>query len=419
MQPAIASAVSRDHAIIRALAQRKRELGLLPRQGEAMRRWADLNALRPARPLVLISQIPWHEFEAVDPAELKPRCSDPWLREVETTMRRELYQWDRFPGDTVIDPFLLCPLVCGPTSVYADYGIQADEVHKEGAHDVQFVPIIASLADVERIKAPRVWVDHAETTRRREALEAAVDGAIPVLVQGLTTQWHTPWDMAVRWYGVERLMYDLIDKPDLVAAVCGRMCDITGQVLDEQERLGILDIGNGNCQVGSGGLGCSDELPTQLDGRCATARDQWGCGNAQIFSEVSAAMHEEFSLRFERPVIERFGLSYYGCCEPLHRKVAMLRTIRNLRKISMSPKADLRIGAAAVGRDYVLSFKPNPAHLASDGFDEELVRGYLRKALDDMVGCNVEIILKDITTARGDPRRLLRWERLAMEEAQA
>lgn len=418
MQPATATTLACDHAIIRGLAQRKREIGLQPCQADTIRRWTDLNGLRPVRPQVLIFQIPWHEFEAVDAAELKPRCSDPWLREVETGLRRELYQWERFPGDMVVDPFLTCPLVGGPTSVYADYGLQADEVRKEGAHDVQYTPIIASLADVERIRMPHVWVDHEETERKRLALEQAVDGAIPVLVQGITTQWHTPWDMAVRWYGVERLMYDLIDKPELVAAVCGRMCEITGQVLDEQERLGMLDVGNGNWLVGSGGLGCCEELPTRLDGRTATARDQWGCGNAQIFSEVSAAMHEEFSLRYERPVMERFGLSYYGCCEPLHRKVSMLRSIKNLRKISMSPKADLRVAAAAVGRDFVLSFKPNPAHVASDSFDESLVRNYLHQAVADMRGCSSEIIFKDITTARSDPARLQRWEQLAMEAAQ-
>ncbi len=131
-----------------------------------------------------------------------------------------------------------------------------------------------------------------------------------------------------------------------------------------------------------------------------------GCGNAQMFSEVSAVMPEDFSLRFERPLLERFGLSYYGCCEPLHRK------------ISMSPRADLRIAAEQVGRDYVLSFKPNPAHVASDAFDEALVGGYLRQAVADMRGCNNEIIFKDITTCRCDPGRLQRWEQLAMAAAQ-
>ena len=408
-----------DFAIIRGLARRKREIGELPCQAATLRRWADLNDRRMVRPQVLIFQIPWQEFETVDPDALRPRCADPWLREVEINLRQELYQWNHFAGDMVVDPFLVCRRVGGPSSVYADYGLQEQQISEAGAHDVLLRPIINSLADVEKICKPRVWVDDAETERRRQLLEEAVAGEIPVVVQGITTQWHTPWDMAVHWYGVERLMYDLIDNPDVVAAVCARMCAITGEVLDEQERLGLLDVGNGNYNVGSGGLGCTDELPATLTGRCATPRDQWGCGNAQIFSEVSEAMHEEFSLQFERPVIERFGLSYYGCCEQLHGKINMLRKIRNLRKISMSPRADLRTGAEAVGRDYVMSFKPNPAHLATDKFDEQLVRRYLAESLTAMRGCNVEIILKDISTARSDPQRLSRWAQLAMEIAGA
>lgn len=411
------STLRQDFAIIRELAKRKREIGLLSRQQQTLRLWTDLNDLRPCRPLVWINEIPWHEFEAADPAALSPRCQDPTLRWVETQLRQELYQWDHFAGDMIVDPFLICGLAGGPNSVYADYGLQAQEISVAGTHDVLFRPLIETLADVEKIQCPKVWVDRDETERCRQLLEEAVAGEIPVVVRGFVTQWHTPWDMAVRWYGVERLMYDLIDNPELVAAVCARMCAITGEVLDEQERLGLLDVGNGNYRVGSGGMGCSDELPAQLTGRRATPRDQWGCGNAQIFSEVSAEMHEEFSLRFERPVLERFGLSYYGCCEPLHTKIPMLRSIRNLRKISMSPKADLRAAAEAVGRDYVLSFKPNPAHLAGDRFDADLVRRYLADALAAMRGCNVEIILKDITTARSDVQRLSEWTKLAMEAA--
>ena len=408
-----------DFAIIRELARRKREIGLLPRQQATLRLWADLNDRHPVRPLIWMNEIPWHELRAADSAALTPQCQHPWLRSIESGRRMELYQWDHFAGDMVVDPFLICSLVGGPDSVYADYGLKAEEISSAGAHDVLFQPVLETLADVEKIRRPKVWVDREETERRRQLLEEAVNGEIPVVVRGIPTQWHTPWDMAVRWYGVERLMYDLIDNPDLVAAVCARMCTITGEVLDEQERLGLLDVGNGNYRVGSGGLGCTDELPAQLTDRRAAPHDQWGCGNAQIFSEVSAGMHEEFSLRYERPVLERFGLSYYGCCEPLHGKIAMLRHIRNLRKISMSPKADLRSAAEAVGRDYVLSFKPNPAHLAGDQFDEKLVRGYLAKSLADMRGCNVEIILKDITTARSDPLRLAAWTRLAMEAAGA
>jgi hypothetical protein len=130
-------------------------------------------------------------------------------------------------------------------------------------------------------------------------------------------------------------------------------------------------------------------------------------------------MHEEFSLRFERPVMELFGLSYYGCCEPLHRKLGILRSIRNLRKISMSPKADLRIAAEAAGNDYVLSRKPNPAQLAPDTFRVEQVRASLEADLESVRGGNVEVILKDITTIRGDRGRLNSWAAAAMGVVQS
>jgi hypothetical protein len=415
--PATLAPTSEERALVRALAARKHAIGSLPDQQVRQRAWRDLNGLRPCRPLVWITEIPWHELDAVEPAALRPRCRHPFLREVETALRRELFQWERFPGDMVVLPVLHCRRVGGPDGVYADYGLKPREITWPGAADVQYTPIIDGPEMLERIVRPRVWVDREETARRVRLLEEVVEGAIPVRERGLTTQWHTPWDMAVRWYGVERLMFDMLDRPELVAATCERLCRLTLEVLDEQERLGLLDVGEGAHRVGSGGYGCCDELPGADPGRPVTTRDQWGCGNAQIFSEVSARMHEEFSLRFERPVLARFGLTYYGCCEPLHRKIAMLRTIPNLRKISMSPRADLAVAAASVGRDFVLSYKPNPADLAGDACDDGFVRDHLRQALGRMQGSPCEIILKDLTTVRSDPARLQRWERTVMAVA--
>jgi hypothetical protein len=64
----------------------------------------------------------------------------------------------------------------------------------------------------------------------------------------------------------------------------------------------------------------------------------WGFCEAQTMSEVSPAMHEEFVLRYQLPVLERFGLNCYGCCEPLHLKLQMLkRRVPRLRRVSISP----------------------------------------------------------------------------------
>jgi hypothetical protein len=145
--------------------------------------------------------------------------------------------------------------------------------------------------------------------------------------------------------------------------------------------------------------------------------DQWGCSTGQIFSEVSPEMHWEFCLQYEKPYMERFGLSYYGCCEPLHNKIEILRRVKNLRKISISPWADLDRVREQVGRDYVVSLKPNPSYVAQERWDPELVRRTLRESLAKLRGCVVEMILKDISTVRNDPRRLRDWAAVAREVA--
>ena len=79
-------------------------------------------------------------------------------------------------------------------------------------------------------------------------------------------------------------------------------------------------------------------------------------------------MHGEFALQYELRWLGRFGLSYYGCCDPLHRKMAILEKIPNLRKVSMSPFVNIDEAVANVGDRYVFSYKPNPAVFAEENW---------------------------------------------------
>jgi hypothetical protein len=131
-------------------------------------------------------------------------------------------------------------------------------------------------------------------------------------------------------------------------------------------------------------------------------------------------MHEELGLQYERRWLGRFGLSYYGCCEALHDRIDLLKTIPNLRKISASPWTDIGRDAEAVGHRYVLSYKPNPAILAGACWDPVRAKRRIESDLSTarVNGCAVEIVLKDTSTVLYEPRRL--WERtnIAMEAAE-
>jgi hypothetical protein len=134
---------------------------------------------------------------------------------------------------------------------------------------------------------------------------------------------------------------------------------------------------------------------------------------AQEFTAVSPAMHEEFLLRYQLPILEKFGLAAYGCCEDLTRKIDMLRRIPNLRRIAVSPFANVAECAEQIGRDYVVSYRPSPTDMVGYGFDEGRIRSILTKDLQACRKCHVDITLKDTETVENDPERVRKWVTLA------
>jgi len=112
-------------------------------------------------------------------------------------------------------------------------------------------------------------------------------------------------------------------------------------------------------------------------------------------------------------------LTYYGCCEPLDGKMELMHRVPNLRKVSITPWCRTERAVEAVGTDYVISRKPNPAVFAEDVWDPARARRDLREFLEATRGeCHVELIMKDISTVRYEPRRLQEWSEIALEEAE-
>jgi hypothetical protein len=162
----------------------------------------------------------------------------------------------------------------------------------------------------------------------------------------------------------------------------------------------------------------TDELPAPgYNPQKPRTKDLWTFGLAQMFSTVSPRMFKEFEVDYVSRICARFGLVYYGCCDPLDGKMNEVRMIPNVRKISMSPWVNEERGAKEIGRDFVYSRKPSPALLAVDNFKPEHVRESLTttKKVCEKHGCPLEIILKDISTVRYQPERLFRWAAIAMQ----
>jgi len=408
----------RDRDILRRLAAEQAEIAALPVQREKAELWRRLNDLEPVRPLVWINEIPWNEMNVDD--ELTLQASDPWVRQVETRMRRTLYRWRHMPGDMVVSDYLACPLVIHSTG----FGLSEDvEVRRtdetSSVISRRFHQQIVEPEDVERIQFPQVTYDAEETEARYQALCDAVGDILPVRKVGKRGIWFAPWDNLIRWWGVQAAMLDLALRPDMVNAAMERLVDAYLYELEQWEALNLLSRDDDNTRIGSGGYGYTSEMPGEpYDPDRVCPHNMWGCATAQIFGSVSPEMHWEYGLRHEMRWLTRWKLTYYGCCEPLDVKMDILRRIPNLRKVSMSHWVDVDRAVREVGTDYVFSRKPTPAVLAEDTWRPGLARQQLVEFLEKARGCHIEIILKDISTVRYQPQRLWEWERMAIELAE-
>jgi hypothetical protein len=129
-------------------------------------------------------------------------------------------------------------------------------------------------------------------------------------------------------------------------------------------------------------------------------------------------MFEEFIFPYQLPIMERFGLNCYGCCEPLDKRWHVVKRFPQLRRISVSPWADVEKMAEYLAADYIYSYKPSPTELAHPKINEDRIRQKLRRVIEQTRGCRLEIIMKDNHTIGGNPENVIRWCRIAQEEAQ-
>lgn len=407
-----------DKTILRRLGEKIAETAALPIQKEKADMWSRLNGLERVKPMIWINEIPWHEMDVND--ELKIQTTHPFCRRLEGELRRNIYQWEHMRGDMVVEGVLYSSLVTRDTGF--GIGEDVDIVRTDERSNIvsrTFHPQIREEKDLEKIKMPEITHDEKASERSYQTMVDIFDGIIPVEKRGVPGRWFAPWDNLIRWWGVQEAMMDMALRPELVHKAMDRLVSAYLRRLEQWEELNLLALNNANIRIGSGGYGYCDELPQEdFDPDHVRPIDIWGCATAQIFSEVSPAMHEEFALQYERRWMDRFGLTYYGCCEPLDIKMEILRKIPNLRKISMSPWIDVYRAAAEMGNDYVFSLKPNPEILGRDDWHPDIARRVLRETLEKLRDCVVEVIMKDISTVRYEPQRLWEWADIAAEEAE-
>ena len=410
----------KDKSILRELGQKIADIGSLPIQQQRQEMWSRLNSLKETKPMVWLNEVCWNEME-VD-HELTLQTSSEFCQRIETEFRLILYQWQHMPCDMVVEPVIYAPLVVKNSGI--GISVEEDVVATEEDNEIvshHFHIQINKEEDIEKIKMPQVSHHVKQSEENYQAYCDIFDGILAVEKRGAPGFWFAPWDDIITWTGVQDGLMDLALRPEYIHKLVDRLVSVYLQGLDQYEALNLLALNNTNVRIGSGAYGYTDELPQpDYDPNQIRTKDIWGAATPQIFATVSPKMHEEFALQYERRWLERFGLTYYGCCEPLSNKLDILKSVPNLRKISMSPWADLKAAAEQASAKYVLSIKPSPAVLAADRWHPDLAREDLETKLRivNEHNCQAEIIMKDISTVRHEPQRLWEWAKIAAEVTQ-
>lgn len=406
--------MTQDAVVLRKLAYAYFEIAHHPRNWENIRLHQAVNDLRQIRPVVLIDELPWNEMNIDN--DLTLHCTDPYLRSVEWFFRSNLYKSKYMPADMIVPPYVPVHKVIHDSGI----GIKIDEVTlaiDQTNHIVahQYKDKLATEEDLETLHPPILIYDGDETMKRYQRLGNILGDILPVKLCGVSYFSAGPWDEISMYRGVTNLLMDLVERPDFMHRIVRKLTDIRLSYLEQYEALDLFD------QDGYS-LHCTpihtSDLPRKgFDGTKVTRKDVWGRGVAQIFASVSKRMHDEFDIQYMIETVGQCGLVYYGCCEPLDKKMDIVEKLPNLRKVGMTPWADVNVGAEAINTKYVLSSKPNPAAVAVPTLNTEALRKEIGNILDACKRnhCNCDIVLKDISSCHHRPQNIFEWEQTVME----
>lgn len=395
-----------DREILRSLATRWMELASQPVMAERKRLWTLLKGRRAERPMVLFETWTLENYVADD--ELQ--CQDQSFRGVEKHLRWVIRHAEEVGDDIVLEPCWRVGWNTGGTG----YGVEIRSHHAVdsdgGSIGYAFENPIKTPDDIDQLKPRTWWVDREKTRQWQERLSDTFGDILPVVLHGTTGLHAGLTSDLFRLIGNQSLMTWLYDEPDAIHRIMAYLCDDRLAHFDWLEREKLLGLNNNSTHVGSGSPGFTTTLPQAGYNGMTALRDLWLWMESQETTAISPAMFGEFFLPYMAKICQRFGLIYYGCCEPVHDRWDKIReAIPNVRAVSISPWCDMKAIAEKLGRNYIFSRKPRPAPISGVTPNWDMLGKDIEDTLTAARDCNLEIIFRDVYRINGDRPRLSRW----------
>ena len=408
-----------ERKILRDLAKQVREAAERPEMVQRRNLWYAHNDLKTTDPVIAVfPENAWHE--CVVPAELQ--CQDEEARYIEAILKGKLFRANVIDDDVPIEKTWEVQKIITDTGwdkkadrhgvMFANESIRDNCLgginkiwlnnYKFGPNANHFQPVIMEPKDLDRIQTPTVTYHEKETMEKLKIEQDILGDILPVELVGQKFLYFALMETYTDLRGLEQVMYDIYEEPEMLEDGMQMIADGYHSLLDQYLKYDLLALNNDQGYNGSGGMNYTHDLP-KVPGGGKDLKNFWGFCESQEFTMVGPDHHYEFCGKHEASLAERFGLFSYGCCEPVERKLHYILKFNGIRRISISPWADLQSCADQIGQKAVYSWKPNPSLFINNFYDGNNFENYVRNTLEIAKDNCLEIVLKDTGTVNNKP----------------
>ncbi len=404
----MSSSSRKDIDIVRDLAGQIMELATSDEYERRRQRWRDVNALRkPDRaPVWCRPAGAWPEILPEDSLQ----CRDALCRGVERRFRMDLFK-DSVGDDHIFPPYWPIPAVFDCHQEYT-WGVEtyiSEATTEDGGF--RYTHAIETDEDFDKVTVPTYTYNPQATDDTLNRMHDLLGDVMPVK---LTCRPPLGADLSI-WLvtlrAMDRYLLDMAVQPQRIHQLMAKFTEASLRAIRAAEDSGVIAPDNDR------GMFCSDPIGKPDAAGKLHVHNLWGGTNSQEFQSVSPAMTEEFLLNYIAPILQKYGLNHFGCCEDLTQKIERVLRLPNLRIFVCSFWTDLQKVVDACQGNYCIMWREGAA-LVTLSEDLPPIRQHMEEGMRILQGHPYQFVLREIETLHGHPHRLHDWARMGIELAE-
>ena len=411
---------TKERERLRALAAEYSEIAGSDVMRERKAGWKAVRDLAPIRPMILFETLTVAGFVRPDEFE----CENEYLRNVEHSFVESLKHYHLAGDDIVFENYFQLAW----RTHKSDWGVRIVEHHADDSMAYMSNFPVKTPGDISKLKVRDFYADKDATFELAETLDGIFGKTLPVKTgnrdplsrergyyafNGLYSS-NLTMDL-FKLIGNDNLLFWTYDHPEALHEI---MHYLTGDrkrqlkwMLDEE----IL-VPNTDGQFGGPfSYGYVSDLPEPGSKEKTVLKDCWIWADSQETAMISPEMFRDLFLPYIAEIANQFGLTYYGCCEPIEDRIEYVKkAIGNIRVFSVSAwNKDHEKLSQIIGRDHVYCYKPNPAFVSGKKPLWDYVEKEIAGVWKYIKNSNSEFVVRDLYDTCGDGERGRAWTQTA------